>query len=237
MIAFAATVPLACLAMRARAVTLSGALSGIAISVILSLTPTAAALIVFLLFVVLGSAGSRLGSKEKKALGVMQSDHGRRTWWHAWANAGPAATAVAAAAIVRHFGAFDFGLAEAELFATGSIAAMLADTIAGEWGTLKGGQPRSIVTFRPVPIGTDGGVTLSGMLAATAMSILAAAIAVLFHHRSSTMFVAISCAGFFGNVVDSILGATIEPRLGRHSGAWVNAAAATSGGLIALFLG
>lgn len=237
MIAFAATVPLAYLAMRARAVTLSGALSGIAISVILSLTPTAAPLLVFLLFVALGSAGSRLGSKEKKALGVMQSDHGRRTWWHAWANAGPGAAAVLTAVIGARFGISAFGLAEAELFATGSIAAMLADTIAGEWGTLKGGQPRSIVNFRPVPIGTDGGVTLSGMLAATAMSILAAAVAFLFHTRSPAIFVAVFCAGFFGNVVDSVLGATIEPRLGRHSGAYVNAAAATAGGWIALFLG
>lgn len=237
MITCLATVPLALLAMRARAVTLSGALSGIAISVILALTPTAAAVVVFLLFVFLGSAGSRLGAKEKKALGVMQSDHGRRTWWHAWANAGPAAVAVLFAVVGTATGRFGFDRAAAEIFAIGSIAAMLADTIAGEWGTLKGGQPRSIVTLRPVPIGTDGGVTLSGMLAATAMSILAAGIACLFHAGSMRIFGAIFLAGFLGNVVDSILGATIEPRLGRHSGAYVNAAAATAGGLFALFIG
>lgn len=233
LIALLLTIPLGVVAWRGRVVTVSGALSGIFISTILATTETAAPVAIFIVFVILGSAGSKLGAKQKTQLGVMQKDNGRRTWWHAWANAGPATVAVVCALIAERTGRIAFDRFSAELFACGSIGAMLADTIAGEWGTYRGGRPRSIVTMKSVPIGTDGGVTMSGLGAAALMAVLVAGIAASMHARRLDVFVAVATASFCGNLADSILGATIEPHLGPHSGAKVNFTAATIGGFLA----
>jgi uncharacterized protein (TIGR00297 family) len=219
-------------AWRWRAVSPSGVLAGVAIAGVLALAPTFAPLVVFVVFVVAGSVSSRLGADAKRALGVMQEHDGRRTWVHALANAGPAAAIVGLSRVVPGMDA-----PAADLAATGTLAAMLSDTVASEWGTWLGGRPRSIITWREVPIGADGGVTAAGLLAAAIAGLVAGALAMPFHADPAHVFFIIGAAGFAGNLADSVLGATIEPWLGRHGGAWVNALASLVGGLTAWMLG
>ena len=59
--------------------------------------------------------------------------------------------------------------------ALGALAASAADTWATEIGSLATRPPRSILTLRPVPAGTSGGVNLLGMLAMVAGATFVAA--------------------------------------------------------------
>lgn len=98
------------------------------------------------------------------------------------------------------------------LAACGAIAAASADTWATEVGTLWGGQPRSIVSFRRVLVGMSGGVTATGLLAAVAGAALVAfAAAWLLKVEHPLVFVAaVASGGFLGAFADSVLGATAQ---------------------------
>ena len=93
----------------------------------------------------------------------------------------------------------------------GSLAASSADTWATEIGTLFGGNPRSILTWRTIPVGTSGGVSLIGSLAAVGGAIFVALVA------ASLGWTWIVCrnvmiGGIAGAFVDSLLGATLQSR-------------------------
>ena len=91
------------------------------------------------------------------------------------------------------------------------MSAAAADTWATEVGTLYGGTPRSILTWRPVPAGTSGGVSLIGTLATFAG---AAFVALLARALGWTPRVAtaVVVGGIAGAMVDSVIGATIQAR-------------------------
>jgi len=93
----------------------------------------------------------------------------------------------------------------------GSLAASAADTWATEVGTLYGGQPRSILTWKTVPIGTSGGVSLFGTAAGVWGAAFIALVVVLL---GSALDVGsdVALGGIAGAVLDSLLGATVQAR-------------------------
>ena len=93
-----------------------------------------------------------------------------------------------------------------------SIAAVTADTWGTEIGTLLKGKPRSIITLRPVDVGTSGGVSLAGFIGGAAGAALIAASAAIFDSAMITWTIAakLVLSGVIGSVVDSILGATVQ---------------------------
>jgi uncharacterized protein (TIGR00297 family) len=93
----------------------------------------------------------------------------------------------------------------------GSLAASAADTWATEIGTLYGTKPRSILTWRGVPVGTSGGVSAIGTLAAIAG---AAFVALVVAALGWAPIVArnVMIGGIAGSLVDSLLGATVQAR-------------------------
>jgi len=93
----------------------------------------------------------------------------------------------------------------------GSLAASAADTWATEIGTLYGSAPRSILTWRAVPVGTSGGVSAIGTLAAIAGALFVALVVVTL---GWTWIVArnVMIGGVVGALVDSLFGATIQSR-------------------------
>ncbi|MDA1080643.1 MAG: DUF92 domain-containing protein [Gemmatimonadetes bacterium] len=109
------------------------------------------------------------------------------------------------------------------LAAVGALAAASADTWATEIGTLWGGQPRSIATWRPTLPGMSGGVTWVGTLAALAGATLVALAAAWLHQIEPTQpfVIAIIVGGFAGSTVDSFLGGTVQTRRWcEHCRAW-----------------
>jgi uncharacterized protein (TIGR00297 family) len=93
-----------------------------------------------------------------------------------------------------------------------------ADTFASEFGVLAG-HAKSILTGRPVPPGTNGGVSLRGqlfaLLAAVTTALAGAGLFLAFGTPvpNPALFVLIvSVAGFFACQVDSVLGEVFENR-------------------------
>jgi uncharacterized protein (TIGR00297 family) len=93
----------------------------------------------------------------------------------------------------------------------GALAAAASDTWATEIGTLSRNEPRSMLTWRPVPTGTSGGVSAAGVMAAIAGSVFIALSTVALgwpREASLSAFV----GGLAGSTVDSLLGATVQQR-------------------------
>ena len=102
------------------------------------------------------------------------------------------------------------------------FACCLGDTLASELGILSSSPPVLITTFKPVPHGTNGGISLGGTLASigggTVMGLTFAASLILENSRCTDHWVDVliplvawgTAAGGLGSMVDSFLGATIQ---------------------------
>jgi len=115
----------------------------------------------------------------------------------------------------------------------GAIAAATADTWATEVGLLSPSVPRLITTWRRVPAGTSGGVTLLGTATGAAgASLIARLSQLMFGTSHDVVWVAAMVAMF----IDSLLGATLEGRGRWLNNDAVNLAATAAGALIASLL-
>ncbi|MDE3172517.1 MAG: DUF92 domain-containing protein [Gemmatimonadota bacterium] len=93
----------------------------------------------------------------------------------------------------------------------GALAAATADTWSTEIGLLAPRPPRSIVTLRPVPPGTSGGVTALGLLGGVLGASFIQIVAVLCHWPLGAA-VAVVVGGVAGTLADSLFGALAQQR-------------------------
>jgi uncharacterized protein (TIGR00297 family) len=189
---------------------------------------------VLLAFFLGGTAASKFQYAEKQRLGVAQENGGRRRWKHAWANAGAGVLCAVFSLYFREKG--DRLHQDAWTWAyVACFASALSDTLSSEFGQLAGKPPRLITTGAVVPVGTDGGITLAGTL----MGLLGAALLSLLGRfirlTPVRATLPIMLAGLSGNLLDSLLGATLQ-RAGRMTNEAVNFAN-TCGGAALGFLG
>ena len=112
----------------------------------------------------------------------------------------------------------------------GSIAAATADTWATEIGRRSRTGPRLITNGRPVPPGTDGGITLLGTVGGFAGAGFIAGLAFMVEPRVA---IAVGAAGVFGLLLDSFLGATLQGVRAWLDNDFVNLAATASGAVVA----
>jgi uncharacterized protein (TIGR00297 family) len=219
------------LAWAVRAVTISGALVGFLMAVAFATSPTPNLFGLFVLFVVGGSVASRLGRAWKVERGLAQSSGGRRSGWHAIANAGPGLLflQIGVNGPPEH-------LSLCLLAAAASLTAMLSDTVAGELGAWLGGTPRMILTGRKAEAGTNGAVSFVGLLAGALAASAGAWVSVAGTACALPQAGVIASAAMIGNLADSVLGQVVEPRLGKHGGFMVNTGAAMIAGLAAMVL-
>jgi uncharacterized protein (TIGR00297 family) len=221
--AFAGVIALA--ARRAGALTAGGAVAAFVVGTLTYASGTLGFTLVLLAFFVPSVALSRLGKVRKRGL-VDIGKGGARDAVQVLANGG-IATACAVA------WAFTHDIRWAAAFA-GAYAAAAADTWATEIGTLSRGQPRSILTLRPLPTGLSGGITLPGTLAEIAGAVwlgIAGAVGIALAYVLDPLdlgfsfargvwwmpsphvilaLVAIPIAGVAGATLDSVLGATLQ---------------------------
>lgn len=185
-------------ARRARALTASGAFAAwIVGGLVFGAGGWAYAAVLFSFFLP-STLLSRIGRARKRSL-VDIGKHGPRDAGQVVANGGMAALcAVLAAATHAH--------AIAAAFA-GAFAAASADTWGTEIGTLAAAPPRSILTFKPLPPGLSGGVTLAGTLAQGAGAL---AVGLPAWVLGIGPWWVLAAAGFAGALADSLLGASLQ---------------------------
>lgn len=107
--------------------------------------------------------------------------------------------------------AVSLGDARWTVIALGALAASASDTWATEVGTLFGGAPRSILSWRRLPPGSSGAVSVPGTLAAVAGAAVIALLAALFGWPRSVAL-AVGLGGVAGSSIDSLLGAILQGR-------------------------
>ncbi|MFC5864509.1 DUF92 domain-containing protein [Acidicapsa dinghuensis] len=174
------------------------------------------ALLPVLAVFLLAFTATKIGKSQKERLGTAENKRGRNAAQVA-ANLGIAALAATAS---LSFNRFAENAAYLNLvLAIAALAEATADTVSSEIGQVFGGQPRSITTFRLVPPGTDGGITLVGTFSGIIAAAIVAAVAVWgtgtwsFHSQDAWLVFGMSSSGGIGGLLfDSVLGDLIERR-------------------------
>ena len=97
----------------------------------------------------------------------------------------------------------------------GTLAFCTADTWASEIGVTSKAKPRLITTWRVVPPGTNGGVTLLGTLAGACAGLVIGLFGAFSYDAGGVTFqgsiVALGiAAGVVGSAIDSLIGATLQ---------------------------
>jgi uncharacterized protein (TIGR00297 family) len=186
------------LAWFAGGVNLSGALAGSAVAFIMAIRDLRMFLALLVVFAVT-LAATRVGYARKQQLRTAEPAGGR-TAAQAMANLGIAALVVAIAG------------AEWPLLALAALAEAAADTGSSEIGMAFPGKTLLVTTFKPVPAGTDGGISLFGTIAACLGAATVAAAAMLSGLVTPPQAAVIVLAGFLGTMADSLFGALFERR-------------------------
>lgn len=124
----------------------------------------------------------------------------------------------------------------------GALAAATADTWATEIGSHSRTPPRLITNRRPVPAGTDGGMTLLGTAGGIAGAAFVGGLGALLargvapgHWHPGWFTTVVALAGIVGMLVDSLLGATVQGRVRWMDNDAVNLAATLTGAVCAGF--
>lgn len=207
-----------------KAADMSGLLSAALMGILIIVFSDVRWFLVMLTFFILGAGFTKFKYEKKKSEGVAESKGGVRGFINVFANG-----------LVSLCAAVLYGISPEPMYIAlfiGSVAAAMADTSASELGML-GKTPYLITSFKKVPKGTDGGVTLFGEVAATLAAFIVCIIAFMLGAIPPEMVLAGTAAGFVGTNVDSFIGATLERR-GIIGNAGTNITCTLAGGLFAM---
>jgi uncharacterized protein (TIGR00297 family) len=192
----------ALIARATRSLSNSGAVAAFVTGTICAAAGWSWAILLISLFIA-ATALSKLRRRRKaRLIGSIVEKGGERDVWQVLANGG--VYVASATGYLIHPDPLWFALG------AGSLAAASADTWATEIGTLSARDPVSITSWRRVPPGTSGGITLIGTLGGIVGALFVAAGAWLL--AWPVPFAAVALAGIAGALADSILGGTLQAR-------------------------
>ncbi|MEN3337404.1 MAG: hypothetical protein V7647_1080 [Acidobacteriota bacterium] len=185
--------------------TISGALAGEILGLIIVLTAGWRGWTLLLATFVMAVVTSQIGLRHKLRLGIAEGRGGRRGGGNAVANTGVAAAAAMLAALSYAPGPALVGFVAA-------LAAAGSDTMASEIGKAWSGPTVLFPAFRRVPAGTSGAVslvgTVAGLLGAGVLGAIAAGTRLIAWGALGPVVAGATIGAF----AESALGATLEER-------------------------
>jgi uncharacterized protein (TIGR00297 family) len=187
----------------ARTVSRGGAIAGAVIGIVIFAALGWAGWGLLLVTFLAAAVTSKLGLKRKTLLGIAEEREGRRGPGNAIANTGVAAIAAAVVVTSVHPERAAWAFAAA-------LAAGGSDTIASEIGKAWGRTTWLLTSFRRVPPGTSGAMSMEGTAAGIVGALALAAAAVALGLVPYAALAPIVIAATAGALVESALGATLE---------------------------
>ncbi len=218
----------ALLALALKTVSRSGAAVGFVLGTAVYLGYGYKSFLILLSFFVLGSMATRLGYAAKAARGIAEWRKGARSWREALANTLAGAFFALLVITTHQEAAFLVALVAAFSEAAG-------DTVSSEIGQWLSPRAYLITTFKPVPAGENGGVSLAGSVAGLVASALVIGLGYGLGLCGKGGAALALGAAIVGNLLDSVLGATLERR-GLVTNGIVNFAGTSFAGGLALAL-
>lgn len=194
----------------ARLVSTSGTIGGFVLGALIYFFTDWRGYIVLVSFFVFGTLVTKVKYSEKSEKGIAQEDEGRRGAKHVFANCLASLLLGLGAWLAIRSGSPEAGTL-LMIGYTGAFATALSDTSSSEIGQAYGKTTILLTSFRRVPPGTEGAVSLEGTLAGIAGSLVLALVALACGIAGGFAgIVSIVLAAFIGNTLESIIGSTIE---------------------------
>jgi uncharacterized protein (TIGR00297 family) len=215
-----------------RAVSLGGALTGLLLTVLVSLAAGPPGFLAILVLFLLTFLATRFGYEQKQRRGTAERQRGR-TGLQVLANLGPACLTVTPLLLWRPL---------AHVLLAGFVAAIAeaaADTVSSELGQVLSPRKAYLVTnLERVDCGRDGAISFAGCMAALLVSGMICALCQWVDLLLPRWFWLATLSGFAGMLLDSILGATIERpgRLGNNSVNFISGAFSAFVAILIAFL-
>lgn len=164
----------------------------------------------------MGTAVTKLKIKQKEAFGVAEKRGGRRGPGSVIGSS--AAGCVCALLSIYNVG----GGALAELWRLGFVASFctkLSDTVSSEIGKAYGRTTYLVTTFKVVPRGTEGAVSVEGTLAGIVAAMFLAGVGYILEQVNVPQVVLCVLASQIANFGESLIGATLQDKEGFE---WMN---------------
>lgn len=161
--------------------------------------------LVVLFYFFVGSSVTRIGMKEKQEQGIAEKRDGVRGPENVWGSA-----LIATFCALGYFFASPMWQPLMVLGYVASFATKLSDTCASEVGKAYGKRTFLITTFKPVPRGTEGAVSLEGTLAGIVASVIIAYVAYILGLMGIGGIVICVVSAFVATNFESFVGATFQ---------------------------
>jgi len=208
--------------------TFGGAIASLVIGIIVGAFGGFEWFVLLMIFVMTGFAATRVSFMKKKAAGLQEGVSGERTHMNILGVGIPPCIF----AVLAYFAGDEHALIMTIGFIA-SISVAAADTVASEIG-VKDQNVWLCTTFKHVPPGTNGGISVLGTVVALVAAFATSLLGWLVLYQELNLYLLIpTIAGFIGCYLDSILGATLEDR-GYISKYTNNATTGVMGALIAM---
>jgi uncharacterized protein (TIGR00297 family) len=186
-----------------RKLTLPGAITGALVGLFIYKGAGYTGIVMLAVFFIAASWATEWQVNKKITIGAAEKHKGQRTAGQVLANGGVAAI-LGVLTLQMPYYAIIF-----QLMIAGSFAAATADTLSSELGVVYGRNFYNILSLKKDQRGLDGVISLEGTLIGLVGAVLISIVYSLFYGWGIE-FLWIIIAGFTGNLVDSVLGASVE---------------------------
>lgn len=186
--------------------------------------------VLVMFYLIAGSGITFVGMEQKEAAGIAEERSGQRGPGNLWGSALTGTVCALLSLIAPTL------LPLLKLGFVASFATKLSDTSASEVGKAYGKRTFLITTFKPVPRGTEGAVSLEGTLAGFIGSLILATVGLSVGLITPMGIVWCAIAAFIATNIESVLGATVEDKIPFYPHHTINIINTTIGAIAAMVL-